>query len=577
MAGVDIEDLEDRDRTFMPTSLVDSEVLPRASKRDLHRRQAAVGYDIPGSQTIYLRTYGCAHNSSDGEYMAGLLVAEGYGITEDFDAADAYLLNSCTVKNPSEAHLMTLIKQAKATGKPVIVAGCVPQGDPRNTAWDNLSVVGVQQIHRVAEVVQEALRGNRVHLFSRTHRNRPGLDLPKIRRNRWIEIIPINVGCLNQCTYCKTKHARGNLSSWPVAEICRRVRQVVAEGVVEIRMTSEDTGAYGRDIGTNVAELLRAVTAVIPDGVMLRVGMTNPPYMLEHLDAICAILNQPNVFSYLHIPVQAGSNRVLDLMRREYTVQEFRYIVQTLRAKVPGINLATDIICGFPGETEEEFEETVRLCEELRFPFLNISQFYARQGTPAASMKPVDSKTIKQRSRRITQVFESYSDCFAHLVGTEQRVYVTELASDQFHVVGHTKCYTQVLLPPDEAEPGTNVDALITEASKWSVKGRVVRRNPVDRPRTVEAEEAPASTADETGADPALLEDDASAGQCCGGGGGGGGAPCSCAAGHDHDHDHEHDVPDDLVEANLTRAVLMFSFSALVLLAITAARRYQRG
>ena len=163
----------------------------------------------------------------------------------------------------------------------------------------------------------------------------------------------------------------------------------------EIRLTSEDVGAYGRDIGTSIAQLLEAVAAQVPDGVMLRVGMTNPPYMLEHLDVICDVLSRPNVYAYLHIPVQSGSNRVLDAMRREYTVQEFTYIVKTLRKRVPGINIATDVICGFPGETEAEFEETLALCEALRFPFLNISQFYARPGTPAAALKPLPSKVVK--------------------------------------------------------------------------------------------------------------------------------------------------------------------------------------
>ena len=108
----------------------------------------------------------------------------------------------------------------------MIVAGCVPQGDQKSSAWDGLSVIGVQQIDRVVEVVEEALRGSTVHLFRNTKKDRPGLDLPKVRRNRWIEIVPINTGCLNQCTYCKTKHARGVLNSWPVDEICGRVDQV---------------------------------------------------------------------------------------------------------------------------------------------------------------------------------------------------------------------------------------------------------------------------------------------------------------------------------------------------------------
>lgn len=579
----DIEDILPGARASkdLPPSQVAGEVLPKkTSNRQVRARKSAVGYDIPGAQTIYVKTYGCSHNFSDGEYMAGQLVAAGYGVTEDFDKADAYVLNSCTVKNPSEQHFHTLISGAKKTGKPVIVAGCVPQGDQKNSAWDDLSVIGVQQINRVVEVVQEALRGNKVHLFNRTKKNRPGLDLPKVRRNRWIEIIPINVGCLNQCTYCKTKHARGNLGSWSVEEICGRVRQVVSEGVKEIRITSEDTGAYGRDIGTNIGELLHALAAEVPDGMMLRVGMTNPPYMLEHLDAICDFLNLPNVYSYLHIPVQAASNRVLEAMQREYTIQEFKYIVDKLREKVPGINIATDVICGFPGETDEDFQETVDLCEQMKFPFLNISQFYARQGTPAASMKPLNSKVIKERSRKITQIFESYKDSYQHLVGTTQRVYITEMANDGHHLVGHTKCYTQVLIDPEEAEMGTDVYVEVTEASKWHVRGRVTsdyRRGPEQPPPLVSVPKPEPAAAggccgDQSGGDICCSTTQGSA-EAAGGGGGCCSAESAAVAGCCSKRSSTETPSKSSVEFSLKSTLVVLGLSTVVLVAISAFRR----
>lgn len=132
------------------------------------------------------------------------------------------------------------------------------------------------------------------------------LNLPKIRKNPFIEILPINTGCLNACTYCKTKHARGELGSYPVAEIIDRVDQAFDEDCVEIWLTSEDLGAYGRDIGTDLPTLLEEMVHHIPSGCMLRLGMTNPPYILEHLDRIAAILKHPRVYSFLHVPVQSG-------------------------------------------------------------------------------------------------------------------------------------------------------------------------------------------------------------------------------------------------------------------------------
>eukprot|EP01006_Ploeotia_vitrea_P013386 TRINITY_DN35065_c0_g1_i1.p1 TRINITY_DN35065_c0_g1~~TRINITY_DN35065_c0_g1_i1.p1 ORF type:complete len:545 (+),score=55.37 TRINITY_DN35065_c0_g1_i1:45-1679(+) len=474
MSMGDIEDAFGDVPGRVQNQMCGNEVIAKVPKSRKGKREKAFGYDIPGTQTVYLKTYGCSHNFSDSEYMAGQLVAYGYGITEDFDAADVFVLNSCTVKNPSETHFINLVNKAKSTKKPIVVAGCVPQGDQQNSAWSGVSVIGVQQINRVVEVVEDALRGNTVQLFSRNKRNRPGLDLPKVRRNPWIEIIPINVGCLNQCTYCKTKHARGHLGSWSVEEIKERVEQVVGEGVKEIRLTSEDTGAYGRDIGTDIAQLLRALVEVIPDGVMLKIGMTNPPYMLEHLDAIAEILNHPRVYSFMHIPVQAASNRILSEMKREYTIEEFELVVDTLREKVPFVSISTDIICGFPTETEEEFEETMQLCKKYEFAVLNISQFYPRRDTPAAAMKQLPSEVKKDRSRRLTTFFESYT-CYDHMVGTVQRVWITEHAHDGFHLVGHTKNYVQVLVKPDEGEIGHDGMFEIVEASRWSVKGKRVK------------------------------------------------------------------------------------------------------
>lgn len=223
-------------------------------------------------------------------------------------------------------------------------------------------------------MVEEALKGHNVKLLAK--KELPILDLPKIRKNRYVEIIPLSTGCLGSCTYCKTRHARGKLGSYDPTAIVDRVKQAVAEGVLEIWLTSEDTGAYGRDIGTSLPELLRSIISVMPAPTMLRVGMTNPPYILEHLEAMADILNHPRVYAFLHVPVQSGSNKVLDKMNREYMIEEFMEVCDFLIEHVPNITLATDIICGFPTEVEEDHEETIKLVERYKFPVLNISQFY---------------------------------------------------------------------------------------------------------------------------------------------------------------------------------------------------------
>ena len=264
---------------------------------------------VPGTGTVFVKTWGCAHNSSDSEYMAGQLAAEGYTIANNPEEADLWLLNSCTVKNPAEEHFKNEVKRGLDSDKKVVVAGCVPQGKQSAEYLKGLSMIGVQQIDRVVDVVEETLKGNSVKMFGtkKEEGKKVGgarLDLPKIRRNPLVEIIAINTGCLNQCTYCKTRHARGELGSYSPEEIVARAEQSFNEGVCEIWLTSEDTGAYGRDIGTSLPELLWKLVEVIPEGCRLRLGMTNPPYILDHLEEMAEILKHPRVYRFLHVPVQ---------------------------------------------------------------------------------------------------------------------------------------------------------------------------------------------------------------------------------------------------------------------------------
>eukprot|EP00939_MAST-03C_sp_MAST-3C-sp1_P000736 g736.t1 len=413
---------------------------------------------VPGTQKVWVKTYGCSHNVSDSEFMQGQLDAYGYTLTDRKEDADVWLINSCTVKDPSQAVFMNLVKKGRAEDKSVVVAGCVPQGDKKVKGLEGVSVVGVHNIDRVVEVVEETLKGNTV-VMTDTKKKLPRLDLPKIRRDPLVEIIPLSTGCLGSCTYCKTKHARGVLGSYAPQAIVERARTAIKEGVKEIWLSSEDTGAYGRDIGETLPKLLNRLVRLLektPD-VMLRVGMTNPPFILDHLDEIADVLIHPQVYAWLHVPVQAGSNSVLLKMNREYTIEEFERVADFLTSRVDDFVVATDIIVGFPGESEKDFEATMRLVRKYRFSILNISQFYPRPGTPAAKMKRVDTKIVKGRSRRLTALFESF-DPYAALVGRKrQRVWVSNEVSKSNHSVAHDKSYRKVLLPRDDKMKGTSV------------------------------------------------------------------------------------------------------------------------
>lgn len=418
--------------------------------------------------------------------MAGQLAAYGYTITENPSEADLWLLNSCTVKNPAEDHFRNSIKKAREENKKVVLAGCVPQAQPRQDYLKGLSIIGVQQIDRVVEVVEETIKGHSVRLLGQKKDNgkRLGgapLDLPKIRKNPLIEIISINTGCLNACVYCKTKHARGNLASYPIEELVDRAKQSFQEGVCEIWLTSEDTGAYGRDIGTSLPTLLWKLVEVIPEGAMLRLGMTNPPYILEHLEEMAKILNHRRVYAFLHIPVQSASDSVLMGMKREYCVADFKRVVDFLKEKVPGITIATDIICGFPGETDQDFQETVKLVEEYKFPSLFINQFYPRPGTPAAKMEQVPTQVKKQRTKDLSRLFHSYNP-YDHKIGEKQKVLVTEESFDSKFYVAHNRFYEQVLVPKNPSFMGKMVEVDIYESGKHFMKGLPVSDAKVHTP-----------------------------------------------------------------------------------------------
>jgi len=493
---VDIEDLHleeiNKKEEEVGTVEINPVILNNNTKNDNEKAtddKFSTQHFLPGNATIYIRSWGCSHNNSDSEYMAGLLRERGYKII--FESvkkyeADLWLLNSCTVKNPSEQTFVNEIENAKKHNILVVLAGCVPQASQKDKRWKPYTVIGVQQIDKVVEAVEETLKGNTVRYMREKKRLRQklggaNLELPKIRKNPLIEIIPISTGCLNECTYCKTKAARGTLGSYPIEMIVERVKSILKQGVVEIWITSEDVGAYGIDIGVTIVDLLWEVVKAIEENhpyARLRIGMTNPPYILEHVEEMAKILSHPRVYSFIHIPVQCGSDSVLDAMKRKYTIAEFKKVVNALTEgtkDVGGITIATDIICGFPTETEEDFEKTMDLMREFRFPVTHISQFYPRPGTPAAKMTRIPTGIVKDRSRRITTFFESYEAYGDEIIGTEQEILVTEVNSGSGDLyVGHNRYYNQVLVPRAKNLLGKLCRVKITKKGKYFLMGEVL-------------------------------------------------------------------------------------------------------
>ena len=212
-------------------------------------------------------------------------------------------------------------------------------------------------------------------------------------------------GCMSECTFCQTKLSKGDLVSYRLGDIVRQVKTEIKDGCKEVWLTSTDNGCYGFDIGTDLPSLINAVVEIQED-YMIRVGMMNPMYMPRIKDKLIESYDNNKVFKFIHIPVQSGSNRVLHDMKRGHTVETFREIVKKVRDRFGQFTISTDIIVGFPSETEEDFEKTVSLLDATRPDVVNLSRYSARPGTDAAEWKQLDILEVKRRSKI---VFEQIS------------------------------------------------------------------------------------------------------------------------------------------------------------------------
>lgn len=301
--------------------------------------------------------------------------------------ADLWVINTCTVKSPSQAAMSTLLKAARERGRPVVVAGCVPQGDRSSPPGWSASAcwASPRSTESIVEAVEETLKGNTLSEPAGQEEGPAGAgpaqsaEAQRARRDRAaLHRLPgrLHVSAAPSCflrydvtqaasadptrpntplprSYCKTKHARGQLGGYEPSVLVARVVAACRDPLVrEVWLSSEDTGAYGRDLGTDLPSLLTQLVAVLPpDGrTMLCIDMINPPYILQHLPSIAAMLRHPSVYAYLHVPVQSGSDAVLAAMKREYSMVQFQEVADKLAEVVPGLELAMDIIAGFPGK-----------------------------------------------------------------------------------------------------------------------------------------------------------------------------------------------------------------------------------
>ena len=422
---------------------------------------------------VHVETYGCTRNRADAEMMEALLVSAGYELAETPDEADYVVVNTCAVKDPTEKHMRGRIKELLDAGKRVIVTGCLPHVNPDAIDPRVSGILGVKSIDRIAEAISVAERGGKlVSVEGWRERNLDKLELPRLWKNGVAFVVPISEGCLNACTYCATRFARGVLKSYKPELVVRWVKEALARGYKEIQLSSEDTGCYGFDIDTNLAELLDEVTAIEGE-FRVRVGMMNPNHLLKFLDELIEAYRDEKVYKFLHLPVQSGDNEVLRKMGRTYTVEEFEEIVNEFRRKIPGLNLNTDIIVGFPGETDEAFQNTVELVKRVRPDKINVSRYSPRPGTIAAKWKQIPGWKAKERSRllhrlRLQIAYEINQAYLGKSVGV-----LVHGEGKKGGVEGRTFNYKDVIL--DDGAPGELVRARVTWAGSTYLKGTLLR------------------------------------------------------------------------------------------------------
>ena len=414
---------------------------------------------------IFIKTFGCTLNKSDSEVIAGLLEKEGYKIVDNKEKADLVIINTCTVKGPSENKFYRYLKNVK--DKKMIIAGCIPQADPELQVLENYSLIGVSQITKIGFVVEETLKGNIVRLLKKE--KNPRLNLPKIRKNPVIEIIPICEGCLGEpCAYCKVKQARGDLFSYDKNAILKQVKNAISDNVKEIWLTSQDNGCYGLDIGTNIVELLNEILKIKGD-FKIRLGMINPNFVLRFLDDLIEIYKDEKMFKFLHVPVQSGNDCILKLMRRKYGVNEFKKIIRKFKKELPDITISTDIICGFPTETESEFLDSYNLIKEIKPNALNINMFWPRSKTKAAEMKQILSRDIKERTRKLTKLFHKIAlEQNKKWLDWEGEVIVDEHGKNNT-MIARNYAYKQVILN-GKYRLGQKVKVKIKKVSKFDLR-----------------------------------------------------------------------------------------------------------
>ncbi|WP_400204936.1 tRNA (N(6)-L-threonylcarbamoyladenosine(37)-C(2))-methylthiotransferase [Candidatus Methanarcanum hacksteinii] len=407
----------------------------------------------------FVESYGCTMNFGEGEQLSKKMESLGHTRVDSPDEADIVILNTCTVVDTTEKKMIHRMGELKQEGKEIIVTGCMAKVQPKRISirLPESMIIPPDQYDLFSGKVESAFGCA------------PCTETYEFGASA---ILPIAQGCLGNCSYCITRFARGVLKSYQEDELLNEFKSMLDSGVKEILVTAQDTACYGRDIDTDLPTLLRRFLEFEGE-YRIRIGMMNPNNLDRILDDLMDVMEDERVYRFLHIPVQSGSNSVLEKMRRHYTVDRFMGIVNRLRERYPDISIATDLITGFPGETERDHEKSIKLIKDLHADTVNITRFSVRPGTDAATMKnQIHGNISKERSTELTETKMSVEgDINSTLIGQRYRALVTENGRPGT-MIARNRNYRPIGIETD-IPIGTFIDVEITGSAPTHLVGRI--------------------------------------------------------------------------------------------------------
>lgn len=433
----------------------------------------------------YVHSFGCQLNVSDGEKMKGILSSLGFKFTDDYKKSDLILLNTCAVRESAEDTVYGTLGNMKKYKKEnpdviIILCGCMAS-EPKTIEKikNHYSFVdilfGTSALSQLPKLLLEHYEGKKLAYDTKEYNEEFGAD-DQIRESSFKASVPIMFGCNNFCTYCIVPYVRGRERSRSADVIVREVEELVAKGYKEIMLLGQNVNSYGNDLkdGMSFAQLLRRLNEIEGD-FWIRFMSSHPKD--ASTDLLDAILECDKVGKHLHLPVQCGSDSVLKRMNRHYTAEKYLETVNYLRERSEGFALSSDIMVGFPNETEEEFCDTLKLVEEVKFDNIFTFIYSKRSGTVAAEMEDIttDAEKRERMERLLKLQREVATENYKRFIGKTVRVLVDgESKQGEGWLFGKSSAYTIVEFKGDTSLIGTFVNVKITDARNWAVSGELV-------------------------------------------------------------------------------------------------------